>query len=159
MVTDGSYVCVEHRIMYGLLKSLCCTSATNVTLCANYTSIGKKKKEVWCISGGSCSDQCPNRTKSSLWFYSSMTKSVANTGSFKGWWWCLRECKLTNSSVLSKEEARSPLKSTRLHRGRLEPPSWALQRTTFRGVTFVSSLHSLVVLLYYLFNSVGETST
>ena len=39
MVTGGSYICGEHSKTYRAVKSLCCTPKTNVTLCANYTSI------------------------------------------------------------------------------------------------------------------------
>ena len=46
MVTHGNYACSEHGIRYRLGKSLCCTPKTNVTLCVNYTSIKKKKKNV-----------------------------------------------------------------------------------------------------------------
>ena len=38
-MTDGSYACGEQGIMYRLVKSLCWTPETNVTLCINYTSI------------------------------------------------------------------------------------------------------------------------
>jgi len=44
MVTDGSYI-YEHRIMYKVVESLCCTPTTHVTLCVNYTSIKKKGKK------------------------------------------------------------------------------------------------------------------
>ena len=42
MVTDGSYICDQHRVMYRLAESLCCTPETDVILCVNCTS--KKKK-------------------------------------------------------------------------------------------------------------------
>lgn len=38
--TDGSYTCGdEHGVRYRVVESLCCTPATNVTWCIDYTSI------------------------------------------------------------------------------------------------------------------------
>jgi len=45
-VTDGSYICGEHSLMHRVVKSLCCTLETNVTLCVNYISILKKEEEI-----------------------------------------------------------------------------------------------------------------
>lgn len=42
MVTDGSYVCGEHSIIYRLRESLCCLPETYVILCVSYTSVFKK---------------------------------------------------------------------------------------------------------------------
>lgn len=39
MLTDGSYTCGEHSIIYRVVESLCCTPETNETLCVNYTQI------------------------------------------------------------------------------------------------------------------------
>ena len=39
MMTSGSCTCDEHGIMHRVVKPLCCTSETNVTLCVNYTQI------------------------------------------------------------------------------------------------------------------------
>lgn len=39
MVTRGSYICGEHRIMYILVKSLFYTPKTTVTLCVNHALI------------------------------------------------------------------------------------------------------------------------
>ena len=41
---DGCYTCDEQSVMYKLVKLLCCTPETNVTLCVNYTSIIKRRK-------------------------------------------------------------------------------------------------------------------
>lgn len=38
-MTNGSYTC-EHSTTYRLIKSVCCTAETNVTLCVNFS---KKK--------------------------------------------------------------------------------------------------------------------
>ena len=122
MVTEGSYPCGEPSIMYRVVKSLCCTLAIDVILCVNYSSIKKKKKEVLRISRGSRSDQYPNKTKSHLWFYSSLTKCVANSGKtlrvIGGVYWDITP---TNSFVLSKENARGPLGGTGLHRDACNP--------------------------------------
>ena len=49
MVTDGNYTCgSEHSITYRDVESLCCTPATNITLCVNCTQIfmkGRKKEK------------------------------------------------------------------------------------------------------------------
>ena len=39
MVTNGSYTCDEHRIMYRDGESLCCAPETNIRLCVNYIQI------------------------------------------------------------------------------------------------------------------------
>ena len=39
MVTDGSYVCGEHSIMYRDVESLSCTPEDKIILCVNYTQI------------------------------------------------------------------------------------------------------------------------
>lgn len=44
MVKDGSYIS-EHRLMYKVVESLRGTPETHVTLCINYTSRKKEKKE------------------------------------------------------------------------------------------------------------------
>lgn len=41
-MTDGSCTC-EHNIKYKVVKSLCCTQKTSVTLFVNYISNRKKK--------------------------------------------------------------------------------------------------------------------
>ena len=41
MVTDGSYTCGEHSIMYIVVESLCFMPETHVTLYINYISITK----------------------------------------------------------------------------------------------------------------------
>ena len=39
MVTDDSYTCGEHSMMYKLVKSLCCTPETEVTFYVDSTHI------------------------------------------------------------------------------------------------------------------------
>ena len=58
IITDGSYI-GSYNIMYTLVKSLSCTTETNVTLCVNYTQIKKirkgscfKKNRYWGSLGG-----------------------------------------------------------------------------------------------------------
>lgn len=41
MVADGSCTWDEHITPCGLVKSLCCTAETNVTLCVNYIQSNK----------------------------------------------------------------------------------------------------------------------
>ena len=44
MVTDGDYICrSEHRGMYRIVKSICCTLETNIAPYVDYTSAIKKK--------------------------------------------------------------------------------------------------------------------
>lgn len=43
MVTDGSYVCGQHSVLYKPIKAACCTPATHVTRCVNNTHITKLK--------------------------------------------------------------------------------------------------------------------
>ena len=45
MGTDGKDTWGERSIVYELVKSLCWTPETNVTLCVNYTQIFKKWKK------------------------------------------------------------------------------------------------------------------
>lgn len=42
-LADCSYACSEHRITYKLVKSLCGTPETHITLCGNLTSIKRTK--------------------------------------------------------------------------------------------------------------------
>lgn len=51
METDGSYTCGEHSIMNKLVKSLCCISEINATLCINYTKKNSMAKEAKLYKG------------------------------------------------------------------------------------------------------------
>lgn len=50
MVTDGSYIC-EHSITHRLVELLHFIPETNMTLCANYTQILKKKPKTCILRG------------------------------------------------------------------------------------------------------------